>query len=290
MKGLARAALGMVLFGAAAALAQPQEQSWPHRSGAELWRASADEVRERFAVEPLSPERPGDALLLDLMRELDVFQLTDLLLRHDVLATRVSWASHTFSHPELGVGVDRRLRPMLEAPGGRSLQEPLRFLLAHEQAHTVQLRLYSLASLTRAGARRSVEAQADVLAGVAMAQNRTLSRRPAASLRGDVERGLALERRLGAPPWHRAPSERRLRLAELGLAGGDFYAAAWSCRVAAGDAALEKLRESAAARALDLMRRNTRLPGFDPGTCEADDVFDWALGLARTELRTAVRE
>ncbi len=264
-----------------------EEGPLPHRGEAALWSASASEVREWLAVEALEPGRPGDALPLDLMRELDIFQLTDLLLRHDALSTPVSWASHTFSHPELGVGLDRRLRALIEQRPRRALQEPLRFLLAHQQAHTVQLRTYSLASLTRPGARARIEAQADVLAGVAMAQSRALSRRPTGSLRADVERGIALDGRLGGPPCRRAPPEQRLRLASTGLAGGDFYAAAWSCRVADGDAELARLRDGAVRRALDLRNRNTRLPGFDPATCSADDVLDWALGVARTELRRA---
>lgn len=275
---------GAILFRAPAPAAEDGE-AWPWSSVLAFRRADAAEVIDRLDVTPLVRGEALDARLVELRDELDSLQSIDLLLRYNGLETPVAWGRRSVAHPQLGIVLDRRLRAGVDLTRQpERAAEALRFVLAVQLARTLQLRTYSLESLSRTASLRHVEAQAFVLAGVLLSQNRGFGRRGGEHFRQDVERGIRLSARLRSPPWVRraAPSpEQRRRLVLLGAQAGTFYTAVWNCRTIRAEPGNDRLVARVVRQIGSFLEADAGLPGFDPSDCQAEDVFDWSMRVAR---------
>jgi hypothetical protein len=162
--------------------------------------------------------------------------------------------------------------------------EALRFVLALQQARALQLRTYSLESLSRPDNLSHGEAQALVLAGVLLSQNRGFAGRGSADFKGDIERGLRLSSRLQGPPplIQAAPAlAQRRRLVLLGAQAGTFYTAVWNCLKLPGEPRNPRLVERVTRQIRGFQREVPGLPRFEAEDCRAEDLFDWSLEVSR---------
>ncbi|MGH0028848.1 MAG: hypothetical protein ACQGVC_03590 [Myxococcota bacterium] len=236
-------------------------------------------------LHPMDPAEPLDRLILDAAADLDANQVTDLFLRLHALETRPHWFDGTGAFPDgdthIGIGGALRGRDLA------SLRAPLRVLLAHHQAHGMQARAYTSASLHRPGNRRLLEAQADVLAGITLAQAQTYAERPMQELRREAPGAVDFLRELGgAAGWETPalPDRLRERLLLVGRNVGIYYLKVWTCVTNLDEPETREVFENTLRSIAADRRRNPALPAFDPRTCRAEDVFDWTLRAAAREL------
>jgi hypothetical protein len=247
---------------------------------------------------PLDPERAFDQRVLELAAETDRYQVSDLLLRVGGLETSLRWFDGMGIHhfPPTAIGIGRNLRDVeWDEASLTNMSEPIRVLIAHHQAHNMQARVYTPESLAHPGNRELVEAQADVLTGVTLAQNWIfeagsrsggVARWSPSELGKAVVRGMALARKLGAPPGvdHLILRDRqRLKLIQEGRDAGVFYTRIWSCLTNIGDVDGQEMYEIAQGWLEDGLA-NPRLPRVDPKSCEGEDPFEWSLIAARRVL------
>jgi phage shock protein PspC (stress-responsive transcriptional regulator) len=248
---------------------------------------------------PLDPEVAFDAQALELGREIDEYQVTDLFLRLNGLETRLRWfdGEGVYHFPPTTIAIGRNLRDVeWDEASLTNMSEPIRVVLAHHQAHNMQSRIYTPESLAHPDNRRLVEAQADVITGITLAQNwifevaqRTggVARFSPSELGKAVVRGIALARKLGAPSGFEHPrvwDRERLRLLQEGRDGGVFYTRVWTCLTNIGDADGREMYELSKEWLEEGPRKNPNLPRVDVQTCQAEDVFDWSLAAARRVL------
>jgi hypothetical protein len=250
-------------------------------------------------LRPLDPERLFDAKMLELAAETDKYQVTDVLLRVGGLETRLRWFEGEGVHhfPPTTIAIGRNLRDVAwEEASLTDMSEAIRVLLAHHQAHNMQARVYTAESLAHPDNRQLVEAQADVLTGITLAQNWIfeagarsggVARWSPTELGKAVVRGLALARKLGAPPGidHLELRDRqRLRLIQEGRDAGVFYTRIWSCLTNIGDVDGGEMYAIAQGWLEEGMRRDTGLPRVDPKSCQSQDPFEWSLAAAQRVL------
>jgi hypothetical protein len=271
-----------------------------------FWQEDADRARARLELLPLDPGNGADRALLELMEDLETRQVVDLLRTFSGVETSLGWGSQrgSLAHPGLGIALDRRLQRRVESESKRDrVLEAARFLLAHQLAHLMQLQIYSVESLGRAANLRRVEAQADLLAGITLVQNRIFAERGWVGFRADLERGLELAREIGhalLPAPFPLRDEERRHLLRIGAELGIFYDLAWTCITNVGEPGGERhvrevLKASAQTRqTVAQMFSGRPEPGFAPRPeglalprldprCQTEDVFDWtsrAAGLA----------
>jgi hypothetical protein len=204
--------------------------------------------------------------------------------------TRLGWfeGGGAFPAPPTTIGLGERLRERAgQAATPASLRAPLSLLLAHHQAHGMQSRAYAEESFRRPGNRRLLEAQADVLAGMTLAQAATYAGRPVPELAREAPRAVAFARELGgAAGWEERPlpDRLRLRLLQAGRNVGIYYLKVWTCVTNLDEPETRAVFESTVRSLLADRRRNPALPEFDPRTCQAEDVFAWTLRAAAREL------
>ncbi len=283
--------------------------SRPFTTLEKLWKAPADQVRARLQIEPMDPGAEPDRALLELMWNIEENQVSDLLLRIIALETRLHWSrvGRSFVHPEIGVWINRRLAAVaLQAAERPPLLEVLRYVLAHQLAHSMQLRAYTLESITRPERQRRLEAQAELLTGITLMQNHLFTRRTW-RIPLVLENSIQLSRRFdSAPgsPHFRLPDELRRALLRIGVEAGIYYGHVWTCVTNIGDwntarvmavtrKEITRTREYIDAvfasgkskiAAFPPRPEELELPLFDPATCESEEVFDWTSRAAQFVL------
>jgi hypothetical protein len=290
---------------AAARASEPTTRAAPTLGA--FWQEDAARARARLELVPLDPQREVDRALLELMVDIETHQVTELLRRFSAVETPLGWGSPSGSlaHLDLGIALDRRLERALEPASTRErLLEAARFLLAHQLAHLMQLQTYTLESLSRASNLRAVEAQADLLSGVVLAQNRIFAGRGWAGFRADLERGLGLSKELGhpLPPALELRDEERRRLVGIGVELGIFRSHAWTCLTNLGEPEggvyvrgavkastqtgqeVARLFSGSAGSGFAPRPEGIALPRLDPRTCDSEDVFDWTRRAAALAL------
>ena len=284
-------------------------RSRPFTTLEKLWKAPADQVRARLQIEPMDPGAEPDRALIELMWDIEENQVSDLLLRIMALETPLNWSrvGGSFVHPEVGVWIDRRFAAAARQAAERPrLREVLRYLLAHQLAHSMQLRAYTLESVTRPEQQDRLEAQAELLTGITLMQNHIFTRR-AWPIPTDLENSIQYSRRFDSSndiPHKRLPDELRRALLRIGVEAGNYYAHVWTCVTNIGEPgnyhvmtgtrkAIKRTRDhvdevfatrSPKSAVFPPRPDDLELPRFDPATCESEEVFDWTSRAAQFVL------
>jgi hypothetical protein len=182
----------------------------------EFWAASPAKVDQRLSARPLDLSKPLDKKVRGIMDELD--QLNQM-------TTTVYWADGYGSnaHPQKGIGLDgRQLAQLVDTQSESSVDDAIRFILGHEQAHMAQFKYYSN-GLDDPQRRRAIECQADILGGLAFVGMLFRERRPPESVdfKSMSTHLVDLALKIGSPEWedqtqHPRP-EQRARAVTLGM-------------------------------------------------------------------------
>jgi hypothetical protein len=185
-------------------------------SPADFWKASPTKVDQRLHTRPLDLNRPLDRRVRSIMDELD---------RLSQVSTDVYWADGygSHAHPQKGIGLDRKqLEQLVNTQSQSTVEDAIRFILGHEQAHMYQFKYYSN-GLDDPGRRRAIECQADILGGLAFVGTLFRERRPPENIdfKSISEHVVDLALKIGSPEWddqttHPRP-EQRARAVTLGM-------------------------------------------------------------------------
>ena len=198
------------------AVAAPGLRAQSFSSLAEFWAASPAKVDQRLNARPLDLSKPLDRKVRGIMDEFDGL---------NQMTTTVYWADGYGSnaHPQKGIGLDgRQLAQLVDTQSESAVDDAIRFILGHEQAHMAQFKYYAN-GLDDPQRRRAIECQADILGGLAFVGMVFRAHRPpeAVDFKSMSAHLVDLALKIGSPGWedqtqHPRP-EQRARAVTLGM-------------------------------------------------------------------------
>jgi hypothetical protein len=262
-----RAATGCLIAAVCATASELPARSFSSYREFATGEGTADDIRADS--KEMDPRLPNDALVLGVMRELD---LINQMHTHVFWTTRIA----TAAHPAVGISVNRKDFDDWSRKHKRSyLIDLLRFVLAHEQAHMLQYKSYDLRSLFLKENLRAMETQADILAGMSFSSVYLRVRDPDAYNQAVVAvKDFAISIGCWAASLESHPEPpQRARAVTLGFVAAFQY----------NDfAAFKATSDTALRKSLEKSRENSSdLPNIDWTTNTIEGAWPWSNRLAK---------
>lgn len=266
-----------LMVGVLASLALAREGTRRHSSAMpvdEMLHATSETVHTRLSTKPLDPSMPLDGQLLSLMKALDTLHATKTtVFRADGMGA--------FAHPDAGIGVDHdQIEAWRHELGPTQFHEVLRLVLAHEQAHMLQYRYYTRASVLDRRKTRAVEGQADILAGVSAVWLLLRERQDVVAGQAAIKKYRDFSLKIGCPlddQTKHPDSGQRARLVTLGLLAAFQYSDLDLYKRTKAEDALQRIVKGKV--------QNNDLPNFDERRLKIENVFEWSNRVAKQITR-----
>ncbi len=179
--------------------------------------ADGEQVIAALHARPLDDSVKLDSDVLKMMKTLDEINQT---------STKVYWADDVgcSAHPGVGITLNHKeLRKFQQMQDPKQFNDVIRLILAHEQAHMLQFQYYDLRSMGDATKTRSIEAQADLLAGATVIWSLLKERVDPNPANERIKIWMEFSQKAGTDVWAQDAhprSEQRARLVTLGFNAG----------------------------------------------------------------------
>ena len=158
---IATISLCFVLFSSSAKAAE-KGNSVSEDSLSKFLNMSSSTLKSILKARPLDPSIAFDSEILKTMKTLNEINHMDV----DVYWANIVGCS---AHPKLGITLNQKeLQKFKKEEGDKNFIDIIRLILSHEQAHMFQFKYYNLKDMADVHNTRSIEAQADILAGVSL--------------------------------------------------------------------------------------------------------------------------
>jgi hypothetical protein len=258
---------------------------------------SGESVKGLLNAQPLDPKFALDKEILNVMKVLNEINRTNI---------DVYWSDRVGSSAHSGLGITlnkQQLQRFRKEEGDKNFVEIIRLILAHEQVHMVQYKVYNLKVILEDKNTRTVEAQADLLAGASLIWLMLKDNVSDKNISDErIKHWVDFIAKLGKDEWTQIAhptSAQRARLISLGLNAGlqqvdlDIYKrtkdpVTWKRIKDAQDISRQRKRdERVAMKKVGFTDYKTGtgydfdLPIIEQDTLEQENLLEWSNRLAR---------